>query len=150
MKLNYTGPVVLAILDGVGLRRDTNGNAVKLAHTEFLNKIVSIQSRTFFANYYKSFFYAFFYFHKYPHFRVLPSHCRLHHKKSVSFHIPGDSLPAYRRSAYWSGSLPPPWRSAPCAPSSPCCTRPHGRHSHCCQCKHCAPTGHRSGSHGYR
>ena len=41
MKLNYTGPVVLAILDGVGLRRDTNGNAVKLAHTEFLNKIVS-------------------------------------------------------------------------------------------------------------
>ena len=41
MKLNYTGPVVLAILDGVGLRRDTRGNAVKLAHTEFLNQIVS-------------------------------------------------------------------------------------------------------------
>ncbi len=41
MKLNYTGPVVLAILDGVGLRRDVKGNAVKLAHTEFLNSIVS-------------------------------------------------------------------------------------------------------------
>ena len=41
MKLNYSGPVVLAILDGVGLRRDVKGNAVKLAHTEFLNSIVS-------------------------------------------------------------------------------------------------------------
>ena len=40
MKLNYKGPVVLAILDGVGLRRELAGNAVKLAHTEFLNKAV--------------------------------------------------------------------------------------------------------------
>ncbi|MBR2659647.1 2,3-bisphosphoglycerate-independent phosphoglycerate mutase [Candidatus Saccharibacteria bacterium] len=40
MKLNYTGPVVLAILDGVGLRRDVAGNAVKQAHTEFLNYAV--------------------------------------------------------------------------------------------------------------
>ena len=37
MKLNYNGPVVLAVLDGVGLRRDVAGNAVKQAHTEFLN-----------------------------------------------------------------------------------------------------------------
>ena len=37
MKLNYNGPVVLAVLDGVGLRRDLAGNAVKQAHTEFLN-----------------------------------------------------------------------------------------------------------------
>ncbi len=41
MKLNYTGPVVLAVLDGVGLRRESKGNAVKQAHTEFLNQIVS-------------------------------------------------------------------------------------------------------------
>lgn len=40
MKLNYNGPVVLAILDGVGLRRDLAGNAVKQAHTEFLNYAV--------------------------------------------------------------------------------------------------------------
>ena len=40
MKLSYKGPVVLAILDGVGLRRELAGNAVKLAHTEFLNKAV--------------------------------------------------------------------------------------------------------------
>ena len=40
MKLNYTGPVVLAILDGVGLRREVAGNAVKQAHTEFLNYAV--------------------------------------------------------------------------------------------------------------
>lgn len=40
MKLNYKGPVVLAILDGVGLRRELSGNAVKLAHTEFLNQAV--------------------------------------------------------------------------------------------------------------
>ncbi|MBR5621135.1 2,3-bisphosphoglycerate-independent phosphoglycerate mutase [Candidatus Saccharibacteria bacterium] len=37
MKLNYDGPVVLAILDGVGLSKNTEGNAVKLAHTEFLD-----------------------------------------------------------------------------------------------------------------
>lgn len=40
MKLQYKGPVVLAILDGVGLRRELPGNAVKLAHTEFLNQAV--------------------------------------------------------------------------------------------------------------
>ncbi len=37
MKLHYDGPIVLAILDGVGLRRELTGNAVKQAHTEFLN-----------------------------------------------------------------------------------------------------------------
>ncbi|MBR0416050.1 2,3-bisphosphoglycerate-independent phosphoglycerate mutase [Candidatus Saccharibacteria bacterium] len=37
MKLKYDGPVVLAVLDGVGLRREVAGNAVKQAHTEFLN-----------------------------------------------------------------------------------------------------------------
>ena len=40
MNLNYKGPVVLAILDGVGLRREVAGNAVKQAHTEFLNYAV--------------------------------------------------------------------------------------------------------------
>lgn len=40
MKLSYKGPVVLAVLDGVGLRRDLVGNAVKQAHTEFLNYAV--------------------------------------------------------------------------------------------------------------
>ncbi|MBR5408997.1 2,3-bisphosphoglycerate-independent phosphoglycerate mutase [Candidatus Saccharibacteria bacterium] len=40
MKLDYNGPVVLAVLDGVGLRRDLVGNAVKQAHTEFLNYAV--------------------------------------------------------------------------------------------------------------
>lgn len=40
MNLNYNGPVVLAILDGVGLKRDIMGNAVKQAHTEFLNYAV--------------------------------------------------------------------------------------------------------------
>ena len=41
MKLNYNGPVVLAVLDGIGLRRETEGNAVKQAHTEFLNMAVN-------------------------------------------------------------------------------------------------------------
>ncbi|MBQ3325623.1 2,3-bisphosphoglycerate-independent phosphoglycerate mutase [Candidatus Saccharibacteria bacterium] len=40
MNLHYKGPVVLAILDGVGLRREVAGNAVKQAHTEFLNYAV--------------------------------------------------------------------------------------------------------------
>lgn len=40
-KLEYDGPIVLAILDGVGLRKETFGNAVKLAHTEFLNRAVT-------------------------------------------------------------------------------------------------------------
>lgn len=41
MKLHYNGPVVLAVLDGVGLRREVAGNAVKQAHTEFLNHAVA-------------------------------------------------------------------------------------------------------------
>ncbi|MBQ3305861.1 2,3-bisphosphoglycerate-independent phosphoglycerate mutase [Candidatus Saccharibacteria bacterium] len=41
MKLDYEGPVVLAVLDGVGLRNELSGNAVKQAHTEFLNMAVS-------------------------------------------------------------------------------------------------------------
>jgi len=36
-KLHYNGPVVLAILDGVGLRAARSGNAVRQAHTEFLD-----------------------------------------------------------------------------------------------------------------
>ena len=40
MKINYNGPVVLAVLDGVGLRSEVAGNAVKQAHTEFLNYAV--------------------------------------------------------------------------------------------------------------
>lgn len=40
MKLKYNGPVVLAVLDGVGLRSEIAGNAVKQAHTEFLNYAV--------------------------------------------------------------------------------------------------------------
>ena len=40
MRLDYNGPVVLAVLDGVGLRRDVVGNAIKQAHTEFLNYAV--------------------------------------------------------------------------------------------------------------
>ena len=35
-KLHYGGPVVLAILDGVGLATNTNGNAVATARTPFL------------------------------------------------------------------------------------------------------------------
>ncbi len=40
MNLNYKGPVVLAIIDGFGLRREIAGNAVKQAHTEFLDYAV--------------------------------------------------------------------------------------------------------------
>lgn len=36
-KIHYDGPVVLAILDGVGLRTARSGNAVRQAHTEFLD-----------------------------------------------------------------------------------------------------------------
>ncbi len=36
--LHYGGPVVLAILDGVGLRAARSGNALRQAHTEFLDK----------------------------------------------------------------------------------------------------------------
>ena len=41
MTLKYNGPIVLAVLDGVGLRREIAGNAVKQAHTEFLDSAVS-------------------------------------------------------------------------------------------------------------
>lgn len=40
-RLNYDGPVVLVIMDGVGLRKDLTGNAVALAHTEFLDKAMA-------------------------------------------------------------------------------------------------------------
>jgi len=40
MSLKYDGPVVLAVLDGIGLRSETAGNAVKQAHTEFLDNAV--------------------------------------------------------------------------------------------------------------
>lgn len=36
-KLHYHGPVVLAVLDGVGLSASRSGNAVRQAHTEFLD-----------------------------------------------------------------------------------------------------------------
>lgn len=39
--LHYDGPVVLAILDGVGLSSHTSGNALKRAHTEFLDKAMT-------------------------------------------------------------------------------------------------------------
>lgn len=40
-KLNYGGPVVLVVMDGVGLRDQTAGNAVKQAHLETLNKLMT-------------------------------------------------------------------------------------------------------------
>lgn len=40
-KLEYGGPVVLAVLDGVGLSRKIEGNAVLAARTEFLNSAIS-------------------------------------------------------------------------------------------------------------
>ena len=39
-KLQFDGPVVLAILDGVGLAPDGAGNAVSRARTPFLGKAV--------------------------------------------------------------------------------------------------------------
>lgn len=39
-KLNYNGPVVLVVMDGVGLREETKGNAVKQAHLETLNELM--------------------------------------------------------------------------------------------------------------
>lgn len=39
MSIKYSGPVVLAILDGVGLRHELAGNAVKQAHTPFLDSL---------------------------------------------------------------------------------------------------------------
>jgi 2,3-bisphosphoglycerate-independent phosphoglycerate mutase len=38
--LKYRGPIVLAVLDGVGLSEKEEGNAVKLAHTEFLDAVM--------------------------------------------------------------------------------------------------------------
>ncbi len=38
--LNYGGPVVLVVMDGVGLSKNTKGNAVYQSHTEFLDKAV--------------------------------------------------------------------------------------------------------------
>ena len=38
-KISYKGPVVLAVLDGVGLSSKRDGNALQLAHTEFLNNL---------------------------------------------------------------------------------------------------------------
>ena len=40
-KLNYGGPVVLVVMDGVGLRDQTAGNAVKQAHLETLNELMT-------------------------------------------------------------------------------------------------------------
>ena len=40
-KLHYDGPIVLAILDGVGLRAARSGNAVRQAHTEFLDRAMT-------------------------------------------------------------------------------------------------------------
>lgn len=39
-KLHYDGPVVLAVLDGVGLSVARSGNAVRQAHTEFLDEVM--------------------------------------------------------------------------------------------------------------
>lgn len=40
-KIHYDGPVVLAVLDGMGLRKELNGNAAALAHTEWLDKVAA-------------------------------------------------------------------------------------------------------------
>ncbi len=40
-KLEYDGPIVLAIMDGVGMRTARNGNAVRQAHTEFLDEAMA-------------------------------------------------------------------------------------------------------------
>lgn len=42
-KLNYRGPIVLVVMDGVGLSREIKGNAVLQAHTEFLDEAVKTQ-----------------------------------------------------------------------------------------------------------
>ena len=39
-KLHFSGPVVLVVMDGVGLRDKTEGNAVKQAHLETLNSLM--------------------------------------------------------------------------------------------------------------
>lgn len=38
-KLHFDGPIVLVVMDGVGIAPDGPGNAVSLAHTEFLDRI---------------------------------------------------------------------------------------------------------------
>ena len=40
MSMNYKGPVVLVVMDGVGLSDRTEGNAVKQAHLETLNRLM--------------------------------------------------------------------------------------------------------------
>lgn len=40
-KLHYKGPVVLAVLDGVGISLRRSGNAVRQAHTEFLDRAIA-------------------------------------------------------------------------------------------------------------
>ena len=40
-KLNYDGPVVLVVMDGVGLSTSRSGNALRQAHTEFLDMAMS-------------------------------------------------------------------------------------------------------------
>ena len=42
-KLNYGGPIVLVVMDGIGLSRKIEGNAVLQAHTEFLDKAIQTQ-----------------------------------------------------------------------------------------------------------
>ena len=42
-KLNYGGPVVLVVMDGVGLSKNYSGNAVLQAHTEFLDNAIKTQ-----------------------------------------------------------------------------------------------------------
>ena len=39
-KLNYRGPVVLVVMDGIGLSNNLKGNAVAAAHTEFLDSAI--------------------------------------------------------------------------------------------------------------
>lgn len=38
-EIRYKGPVVLAVLDGVGLSSEREGNALQIAHTDFLNNM---------------------------------------------------------------------------------------------------------------
>ncbi len=40
-KLHYDGPIVLVVMDGVGLSTSRSGNAVRQAHTEFLDMAMS-------------------------------------------------------------------------------------------------------------
>ncbi len=40
-KIHYDGPVVLVVMDGVGLSLRRSGNAVRQAHTEFLDKAMA-------------------------------------------------------------------------------------------------------------